>query len=323
MRKRNVLLIIVLTFLLPHILVKMVLQHNYPQLDAEDLVPTERIDADMQQTIRVKDQDAIKKMNLEEYILGVVLGEMPADFELEALKAQAVAARTFTLRNAQLNDKHENADVCTDAACCQAFVLPEMYSGNTENLNKVTSAVTDTNGEVIIYQGNLIDSVYFSSSGGKTEAALAVWGADVPYLQSVSSPGEELKNNEETVFISYSDFLEKLGISEERIIESEDIVFSYTDGGGVKTVRIGNQLYSGVEIRKMLNLRSTMFSIEINDESVVITTRGYGHRVGMSQYGADAMAINGCDYKEILKHYYIGTEIVTLTDNQIEGCLTK
>lgn len=327
MRKRNALLIIMLVFVLPQILVQVLLRFMQPQFADDNSVPLdilEDIDADLRRTIRVKDQDAIMLIDLDEYITGVVLGEMPADFESEALKAQAVAARTFTLYNVLHNEKHQNANVCADSTCCQAFVSPEMYLGSAEDLYKVTKAVTDTSGEVITYLGELIDAVYFSSSGGKTEAALAVWGADVPYLQSVSSPGEEmLKNSEETVSITHAEFLKKLGMSEDILIRNEIIEVDYSDGGGVHTVTIGGKLYSGVEMRKLLNLRSTMFDIEIDDQNVIITTNGYGHRVGMSQYGAEAMAINGSDYKEIIKHYYLGTEIITLSDEQIDECLTK
>ncbi len=251
-------------------------------------------------------------VDLEDYITGVVLAEMPAAFEMEALKAQAVVARTFALKKAGAS-KHPNADVCADPGCCQAYLPVSEYlsaGGKKEDAEKVVRAVADTKGKVLTYQGQLIEATYFSCSGGRTEDAAAVWGSDVPYLQSVDSPGEEKATHyTDTVTYTAKEFLVRLQLPEGKI--SIDAV-SYTDGGGVDQMTVNGKTYSGTQLRKLLGLRSTAFMITVVGDSTVITTKGFGHRVGMSQYGADAMAVQGSLYPEILEHYYPGT---VLTDH--------
>lgn len=256
----------------------------------------------------------VKTLSLEEYLVSVVLREMPASFDKEALKAQAVVARTYTLRRIKTGGKHSNSDVCADSACCQGYYDPGDYlsdGGKQELLEKVISAVQSTAGEVLVYDGSLIDATYFSCSGGKTEDALAVWGSDIPYLQSTDSPGEEgASHYTDTVSFSLSEFAEKLDldISAQQNDWLGDI--QYTNGGGVATIQIYGKTFEGTEIRKALGLRSTAFIISLVGNSVTITTKGFGHRVGMSQYGADAMAAQGKTYEQILLHYYQGTELI-------------
>lgn len=246
---------------------------------------------------------AVCKMALENYVLGVVLGEMPASFETEALKAQAVVARTYALRE----KRHQNADICTDHTCCQAYCAPEAYTGGKNALEKVRTAVFATAGQVVTYQGDLIEATYFSCSGGKTEDAVAVWGQSVPYLQAVDSPGEEKAANYlKTIFMSASEFSAAFG----GLPGSPNTwigKITYTKGGGVDTITIGGRTYKGTQVRQKLGLRSTAFVITVVGSSVTITTKGNGHRVGMSQYGADAMAVSGSSYEDILAHYYPGT----------------
>lgn len=251
--------------------------------------------------------------DLETYLVGVVLAEMPAEFETEALKAQAVAARTFTCKAYINGGKHGDGSVCMDPGCCQAYCPPEEYlesGGNTASLEKVRMAVEDTWGQVLVYEGDLIEATYFACSGGQTEDAATVWGTDYPYLVSVESPGEDnAPYYRDTVCFTRKEFCNALG---QNILENwaEWIgEISYTKGGGVEFLQIGEQNYSGTELRKLLGLRSTSFEIEVSEEGVTISTAGYGHRVGMSQYGADAMAVSGRNYREILVHYYPGTEI--------------
>ena len=253
--------------------------------------------------------------NLEEYLLGVVLAEMPASFEEEALKAQAVVARTYAVRAMEGKRKHQEGDICTDATCCQGYLDPADYEGTEENLQKVRDAVAATSGQVLTYEGELIEATYFSCSGGLTEDAVAVWGTDVPYLQSVVSPGEEdaAYYVDEVVF-PLEEFLAKLGLELSGNPAEWLGGVTYTSGGGVDTVTIGGKRFKGTEIRKLLGLRSTAFSLEANEASIAVTTRGYGHRVGMSQFGADAMASQGSTYGEILAHYYQGTELTTWFD---------
>ncbi len=253
--------------------------------------------------------------DVEDYLIGVVLAEMPASFEVEALKAQAVAARTYTVKARQTGGKHGDGSVCADPQCCQAYLDPESYlvkGGTRENLEKVSTAVRETAGQVLTYEGELIEATYFSCSGGSTEDAKAVWGADFPYLQAVESPGEEAAAwYRDKVAYTGEEFQEKLGVT----LEGDPMDWfgetTYTEGGGVASMEIGEDRYAGTLLRSALGLRSTAFSVTVG-EKITITTRGYGHRVGMSQYGADAMAVAGSTYREILAHYYTGTQITYL-----------
>ena len=252
----------------------------------------------------------VRETDLESYLVGVVLGEMPAEFEVEALKAQAVVARTYTLRAWDRKGKHPEAAVCTDSACCQAYRTVEDYlaaGGREESVEKIRRAVDSTAGMVLTYEGELIEATYFSCSGGMTEDALAVWGTEVPYLQSVLSPGEEQATYyTDTVTFTYEQVRELLGLpAETGKIQFENI--TYTAGGGVAEVSVDGRRFRGTEIRKFLGLRSTAFTVTEENDGFTFHTRGFGHRVGMSQYGADAMAVNGSDFEEILLHYYPGT----------------
>lgn len=271
--------------------------------------------------IPVLTEQGILSMDLEVYLLGVVLSEMPASFDVEALKAQAVAARTFALKIHTEGYKHDGGAVCTSSACCQGYLSSDDYLNRgwgRENLEKVTEAVQATKGKVLIYQGQLISATYFACSGGLTESAAAVWGQDVPYLQSVDSPGEE-----ETVYYQQEkrftpeQFQQAIGIRLEGSVDTWFGLSRFTSGGGVDTLEIGGVAYRGTTLRSLLGLRSTMFTVSISQGQIVFTTRGYGHRVGMSQYGADAMAMAGSNYRQILSHYYPGTTLVEYT--RIEG----
>ena len=170
--------------------------------------------------------------------------------------------------------------------------------------------MVDTAGQVLTYKGELIEAVYFSSSGGTTEAAVAVWGADYPYLQSVESPGEEASRYHRDTVVFRKEDLQGL-LDRDLPGEPEDWFgeTAYTAGGGVATLDIAGETYTGTELRTLLGLRSTAFSIRVEGDTITITTQGYGHRVGMSQYGANAMAQSGAAYDAILAHYYPGTEL--------------
>ena len=260
----------------------------------------------------LKSDGQVEAMNLEEYIGRVVLGEMPASFEVDALKAQAVAARTYTLRCVLGGDKHPGGAVCTDYRCCQEYREPEDYirnGGTLKNVEKVFDAVAQTAGEVLCYEGKLILATYFASAGGTTEDAREVWGSAVPYLTVVSSPEGDDAYNGETVTFSADEFQSLLGVTLKGKPENWFGRVTYTVGGGVDRMRIGGKLYDGVELRSIFGLRSTIFTVTTTDTSVTFETNGYGHRVGLSQYGADAMAVLGSDYREILYHYYPGTEL--------------
>lgn len=258
------------------------------------------------------DSGRVQQMKLDEYLTGVVLSEMPADFDQEALKAQATVARTYTCKRMD-SGKHDAAAVCTDSACCQGYRSPESYldAGGTEDaVEKVRQAVAQTDSMVLTYERELIDATYFSCSGGTTEDAVAVWGQDIPYLQSVDSPGEEdAPRYAESVSFTAEEFLNLTGCTSSEEPEDWFADVSYTDGGGVDTIQICGETFTGVELRQLLGLRSTAFAISVDADTVTIETRGFGHRVGMSQYGAQAMAQAGSSWEEILTHYYQGTKI--------------
>lgn len=266
--------------------------------------------------VLVRRGETVTLEDMDDYLVGVVLAEMPTTFEPEALKAQAVAARTYARKAWETGGKHGDGSVCQDPTCCQACIAPEDYltrGGTQEGLEKVCAAVAQTSGYVLTYEGALIEATYFSCSGGSTEAALAVWGTDYPYLRSVESPGEDKAlHDRDTVTFSLADFRQRLGLSLEGAPTAWFREVSYTEGGGVEAMTIGEESFTGPQLRTLLDLRSTAFSIEVQEDTIVITTRGYGHRVGMSQYGADAMAVQGKDFREILAHYYQGAELTRL-----------
>ena len=313
-KRKEIVFAIVLGIIFPTILFSVVEKIERTP-EQRPIGTTQETVLEQQQMISViMEDETVQKMELETYITAVVLREMPPSFELEALKAQAVVARTYTLKKAENGGKHKNATVCTNSSCCQGFLLPQIYlekGGKTELLDKVSSAVLDTAGQVLVYDQKLIDATYFSCSGGLTEDAKAVWGADVPYLQSTKSPGEENATHYiDTETFTLTEFGQQLGAkltgSPKKWIEK----ITYTDGGGVDTIFICGQEYKGTTLRQKLGLRSTAFVISILGDTVTVTTKGYGHRVGMSQYGADAMAVQGKTYEQILSHYYKGTELI-------------
>lgn len=273
-------------------------------------------------TLRLVD-GGIEHMDMDEYLTGVLLGEMSANFETEALKAQAVAARTYTAKLAQTGGKHGNGSICTDSSCCQAYLTEENYlakGGTTAGLEKIRNAVLSTSGEVLTYDGKLIEATYFSCSGGTTEDAVAVWGTDYPYLQSVTSPGEEdAAHFSDIICYTKAEFEQKVGCILDGELSDWFSIPSYTRGGGVASISICGNVYSGTALRQLLVLPSTAFSISVTGDTIIIHTRGYGHRVGMSQYGANAMAVNGSGYADILKHYYPGAKLEKLdsTSNTI------
>ena len=285
-------------------------------VESDAISPTEAVGTvDEETMLTVKNRAGnLQQMSLREYLVGVVLAEMPADFESEALKAQAVVARTYTRKRME-GDKHEGAAVCMDSGCCQGYRSPEEYlaqGGKQRSVDKVRQAVEATDARVLEYDGRLIDATYFSCSGGSTEDAVAVWGQDVPYLQAVESPGEEdAPRYSDSVTFTAAELARKLGFSDEGEPGEWFGDITYTDGGGVGTMVIRGQSFSGTELRSKLGLRSTAFEVTVSGKKITITTRGFGHRVGMSQYGAQAMAETGSSFEEILAHYYTGAELVS------------
>lgn len=269
----------------------------------------------------------IISLSLEEYVRGVVCAEMPAEYGVEALKAQAVAARTFAMAHMETYggkkySKAKGADI-TDDVNCQVYIdknkvlssWDKKYSG--QYWNKITEAVQDTEGQVLKYNGKLVmEPYYFAVSSGKTDDAKEVFGNSEPYLKSVASPGEENAPKYETkVKMSYSSFIEVIkntyknaGINVFNIRNNVKII-SRTDSGGIKEIKLGNETVTGNQFRKILQLNSANFNIYFHFTNVEIDCFGYGHNVGMSQYGADLMAQKGKDYKQILTYYYRGVNV--------------
>ena len=264
-------------------------------------------------------------MDMDEYLYGVLGGEMPASFPLEALKAQAVAARTYTARRmAAYGGKpcgRGGADVCTDSACCQSYKSPEELkkswgSEAKRSADKLKEAVAATHDLIAIYDGRPIEALYHSTAGGRTEDAQNVFSTAHPYLVGVDSPGEQdTVHYIEEEKVARSEFVKAVNKKwpqaklKDRKLESQVKVLSRYESGQVETLRLGNIEITGREMRKLLELKSANFELSFGDKEICITTHGYGHGVGMSQYGARAMALEGSDYEEILKHYYTGIEL--------------
>lgn len=268
-----------------------------------------------------KDTSQVEEVPIDEYLCHVVSAEMPVDFELEALKAQAIVARTYTIYKIE-NKKHEEADICDDSTCCQAWISKEDRLARWEenkresNWEKIQKAVTQTTGLIITYENAPINAFFHSNSGGTTEIPVNVWGGTgYPYLQSVETSGEEAYTQylSEVTFTN-EELLNKLKVTHpETAIDfanNEDIrILEYTESKRVKTIKFGNIEISGTEARTILGLRSTNFEITKENGTIKFSVKGYGHGVGMSQTGADSLAKQGKTASEIIHHFYTDVEI--------------
>ena len=296
------------------------------ELPIDRTVVTPSPSADSQTQIRVALTDgSVLTLGLDQYLWRVVAAEMPASFELEALKAQAAAARTYTLSKlGRTVEKHPDADMCTDITCCQAYIDPDQAAANWGDnaavyTAKITSAVSETDGMAVLYDGQPIQAVFFSSAAGRTVDALEVWGNSVPYLTGVDSPeGDEVPNYHSTVTFTLEEFKSKLLAQYPDADLSGDPAgwFQNTvpnSAGGVEQVDVGGVTVSGGALRTLLGLRSTSFTVTADSQGVTFSVTGYGHGVGMSQYGANALAKQGKTYDEILKWYYTGVEVAPYT----------
>ena len=284
-------------------------------------------------TINVYDteKEQLVTMGLEEYIVHVTAGEMPASYESEALKAQSIAARTYAVRKmVQLGgtgcSAHEGADVCTSSAHCQAYMseerMAETWGADTElYLEKICNAVEDTASLVMTYNGEYIDALYHASSGGRTEDSVNVFGGDLPYLVGVESPNEGTgAGNVAEKTISYEDAADAIlaeypnaGITADTLRDNMEILSRF-ESGRVEALKIGNVQITGQQARSLFGLNSANFTIAFGDSEMTFHTSGYGHGVGMSQAGANAMAREGSDFREILTHYYTGIEIEKINE---------
>lgn len=276
---------------------------------------------DLETKITVLEYGELKDTTLAEYLPLVLAAEMPVSFETEALKAQTVAVRTYIMYcDAHRKSAHPDASVCSDSKCCLAFrdetQLRAAWGADYENnMASIKSAVAATDGQVLEYEGQPILAAFHSSSAGKTESGSELWGS-VPYLTSVSSPetADDVPNYVTTVEVTSDNFKETIAAKYPELkLEGEASAWvadaQCDDSGRVRSISICGQSISGSDMRTLFALRSTAFELKYNDGVFVFTVTGYGHGLGMSQYGANVMAKKGFTYTEILNHYYEGANL--------------
>jgi len=299
--------IFILTLIVPFIVVRICINNN----EKEKYI-----------NVYVKAEEKVREMEVSQYLKEVVSAEMPAEFEFEALKAQAVAARTYLERKKELNENdeaHKGAVICTDSTHCKAWISEEerrkMWNSekNDEYWDKISRAVDETEDEILMYKGEIVNAVFHSTSSGKTENSADVWGNDVPYLKSVESEGDLFSPKYKSEFsCSEEEFKNKITEKVENAV-SEAELFSdivRSEAGGIISMKVLGVDMKGTEFRNIFGLNSTNIQFQVENGFVHMSILGYGHGVGMSQYGADYMASQGYNYKDILLKYYQGTELL-------------
>ena len=319
--------IIILFFLIPIIFTTRRTLNVATDVEKQKEIEIIEYDYSNYKIIKLLHQESkdIEEVNLDEYIACVVSAEMPVSYNLEALKAQAIVARTYTIYKITTSKKHDGADICDESSCCQAWISKENRlkkwdeEDKVSNWNKILQSVNGTAGKIITYDGKPINAFFHSNSGGKTEIPFYVWGGTgYPYLQVVETSGEDMYSQYSSeVKFTKDEFIEKItekhkdfkiNFEEKNCIE----ILKRDESNRVVTVKIGNLNLSGVETRTLLGLRSANFSVEIGEKQILFKVIGYGHGVGMSQTGADALANQGKNYEQIIKHYYTGVEIIEM-----------
>ena len=266
--------------------------------------------------VRVKrSRGEVEKIPLEEYVVGVVAGEMPASFEKEALKAQSVASRTYVLKKikSNTNSEYDVVDTVSNQVYLDDEELREKWKDNyTKYINKVREVVNETSMEYLEYDGELIDALYFSTSNGYTEDSGVVFQNSLPYLKSVESSWDEKVASAfyTSKSISLQEFYERLSLSYDKDLKVE--ILERSSSNRIVRLKINGVEFTGRDVYTKLGIRSCDFELELVGNNVEISTKGYGHGVGMSQYGAYGMAKEGYNYKEILEHYYVGANLVKL-----------
>ncbi|MBQ3010048.1 MAG: stage II sporulation protein D [Oscillospiraceae bacterium] len=274
-------------------------------------------------TFSVKTDSGIESVNMADYLPGVLAGEMPALFETQALMAQAVAARTYILHRMEHGSaNHPEADICNNPACCKAYVTTQQLQKNwgahfEEYFAKISAATANTDGQYLTYHGDLIEAVFHSSSAGATEASGAIWN-DRPYLVSVDSPESEtdVPNFISQTVFSPETLQAQLTATYPDMTFPDDPAAWFTDiicneSGRVQSAQVCNIQLTGTQLRSALGLRSTAFTVSYSDNAFTFTATGYGHGVGMSQYGANVYAKQGWGYADILAHYYPNTQLTS------------
>lgn len=259
--------------------------------------------------INRNETNKIETIPLEQYLIGVLSGEMPVSYELEALKAQAVAARTYTLKKMETNknNKYDLVDTTDDQVYLDEQYLKQTWGPNYEEyIKKVKQAVKETSGEYLTYDGKIIKAFFFSTSSGKTENCIDVFGENLPYLKSVMSEWDENSPSYlDTKTLKLEELYNELNLPCQEDLE---INIERNETGSINNITINNITIKGTEFRQKLGLRSTNIEIQEDNKTITITSKGFGHGVGMSQYGAQELALKGYKYDEILKYYYTGIE---------------
>jgi len=315
--------VFIIIIMVPSLLVAPFMERTSSTLDTQLTKEVEQPVALLESPISIAvyrtEPKVVEEIPLEEYVIGVVASEMPAEFELEALKAQALAARTYIVKQL-LNEKKvgtpDGADV-TDTQMHQVYKnkqeLKAQWGADYEwKLQKITEAVAATQGKILTYDNTPIDASFFSTSNGFTENSEAYWTEELPYLKSVESPWDtnSPKFSDRKVF-TLAEFEQKLGVS---VGDNNSVgtVVEKTPGQRVGVVNINGKTFTGREIREALGLNSTDFTWERKGDQIIITTKGNGHGVGMSQYGANFMAEEGKNYEDIVLHYYSGVQVAAV-----------
>lgn len=311
-----IMLILTLTFLIPYFIISK-FSVFYTPPGAKNSETFDKI------SVYITAEDRVCDMDMSQYLKEVVSAEMPAEFEMEALKAQATAARTYLVNrmnagNEQAKADHKGADICTDATHCKAWISEQARkeSWGAEKADaywhKVSEAVESTAGVLIKYNDTPISAVFHSTSSGFTENAKDVWGGDVPYLVSVQSKGEEMSPRYHSERTLSADEFKSIVESKVKDINWDaglvgELVRS--DAGGIKTIVLGGVVVKGTQFRTMFELRSTNVTVTESEGNILMQVTGFGHGVGMSQYGANYLAAQGMNYIDILKTYYTGVDV--------------
>ena len=291
-----------------------------PEIDeVKGNIPTvQQVSGILRINVYSHDQNKMVLMNMDDYVVGCLAAEMPASFEMEALKAQAVAIRTLAYRAMGQKSACHGADVCDDSTHCQGYASVDerkgMWGSSFEKWQqRLEEAVYDTNNIIITYEDRPIEVFYHASSDGLTEDSIHVFSAQQPYLVAVSSPDEGI-STETKVYTAYS-FTQLINAAfksaklKENELMDQVVIRTRYASGRVESIKLGGAIVTGVDVRRALNLQSADFSIVISGDQVTVTTKGFGHGVGMSQRGANAMAKNGAKFGDILVHYFQGVEL--------------
>lgn len=303
---KKIILFTLLLIVIPYFLVILFLNEKEIEFDYNESL-----------IVRVKREktNTIDYIYLEDYITGVLAGELPITFSEEAFKAQAVAARSYVLKKIAYNknNDYDVVDTVSDQVYLDIDYLKSVWKNKyIEKINKIKKVVLETNGEYLTYNGDIIDAFFFSTSVGYTENSEDVFSNKVPYLRSVKSEWDKETSPvfKDSINLNIYEFYLKLGLPYKEKIDIQ--IIDTTSTGRIKNIKINGVIFDGVTVRTKLNLRSNYFNIVQNDEEVTITTKGYGHGVGLSQYGAEAMSKLGFTYDEILKYYYQGVVLEKL-----------